>query len=127
MLYVISVLHLFVYTDVLRDQIRTYREKFEISLQRVDEIDGQMKKYLDTQMNDPGPLQQQQGNIFVIQPCLAYTTNGFIILVLLSFAVSLCRASFPSYHHWYKVLAGWARINKLLSTTLNKRLQTSTP
>ena len=61
-------------------------------------------------MNDPGPLQQQQqGNIFVIQPCLAYTTNGFIILVLFTFAVSLCRASFPSYHHWCKVLAGRAR------------------
>ncbi|KAF6035492.1 TOP3A [Bugula neritina] len=44
--------------DVLRDQIRKYREKFEISLQRVADIDGQMQKYLDTQMGEPGVIQQ---------------------------------------------------------------------
>jgi len=68
--------------DVLRDQIRKYREKFEISLQRVADIDGQMQKYLDTQMGEPGVIQQTgsecpgifplliAGHFRVISPCL---------------------------------------------------------
>lgn len=30
-------------------------------MSRVGEIDNEMKRYLDAQMNDPGPLNQQQG------------------------------------------------------------------
>ena len=49
--------------DVLRDQIAKYREKFEVSMQQVADIDTQMKKYLDTQMQDPGPMQQNNGKV----------------------------------------------------------------
>ena len=52
------------HVDVLRDQIAKYREKFEVSMQQVADIDTQMKKYLDTQMQDPGPMQQNNGKIF---------------------------------------------------------------
>lgn len=47
--------------EVLEHQVRLYREKFEVSLQRVADIDEQMKKYLGTNMADPGPTQQTQG------------------------------------------------------------------
>ncbi|XP_067928784.1 DNA topoisomerase 3-alpha-like [Watersipora subatra] len=55
--------------DVLRDQIATYREKFEISLQQVADIDNQMKKYLDTQMHDPGQIQQSEALSPVVRKC----------------------------------------------------------
>lgn len=44
--------------EVLRDQVMKYREKFEVSMRRVTEVDEQMKRYLGAEMTDPGPQNQ---------------------------------------------------------------------
>lgn len=55
--------------EVLREQIKKYRDKFEVSLARVAEIDDQMKRYLGTEMSNPGNIPavgQGKGNHYII-------------------------------------------------------------
>lgn len=65
---------------MLREQIKKYRDKFEVSLARVAEIDDQMKRYLGTEMSNPGNIPavgQGKGNHYIIMynPVNPYPKN----------------------------------------------------